>query len=163
MASETARAILTSPRPLAIVATLGRLCIGLNLGGPTAADGKQKRFVTLCALRYRFGDGEVRRVPSCFEFDGPSIPRAFWWIAGLSPADIDTALAACIHDYGCANPDKIPRDMADAMFRVALGPATIFTGDDCKDGEELPGVEPWRRNAMYVGVRYWSHKSGAVK
>jgi hypothetical protein len=156
MASETARAILTSPRPLTIVAALGRRAIALNIGG-------NKRFVTQCAIIFHFGDGEARVVPADFEFDGPSIPRAFWWIAGLSPADTDTLLAACIHDYGCANPDKIPRDLADAMFRVALGPARIFTTDDCEDGEELPGVEPWRRNTMYVGVRYWSHKSGAVQ
>ena len=145
-------AILNSP--LTVEAELGLRAIAVNLGG-------EKRYVTACAIRFRFGDGETREVDEGFEFDGPSIPRPFWWIAGLSPADIDTALPSCIHDWGCDHPHKIPRDLADAMFRVGLGPLTIVNTTSGQR-EQLPGAEPWRRNVLYCGVRYWSHRSGAV-
>lgn len=145
---QTRRAILRSL--VSIEAELGAHAIGVNVG-------RTKRFVTLCPVRYRFGDGETREVPQGFEFDGPSVPRLFWWITGMSPADVDTTFASCIHDYGCENPQRIPRDLADAMFRVTLAGALV-------NGEELlAGVEPWRRNVMYMAVRTWSHKTGAVK
>jgi Protein of unknown function (DUF1353) len=132
---------------LRIQALLGRNSIALNPGG-------KKRYITLCVIRFYFG-GHEYEVPAGYEFDGPSVPRLLWWIAGLSPADVDTLFASCIHDWGTENPLEIPRDMADAMFRIALGPHTI-------NDELQPGVGRLRRNAMYIGVRYWSHKSGAT-
>ncbi len=121
--------------------------VGLNeLGDPA------KRYVLLCDVTFYVG-GWACTIKKGYEFDGPSIPRPLWWIAGFSPADIDTTLASCIHDYACERPDIVPRIIADGIFFLMLGPILF-------NGKELPGVGPRRREAMYVAVRFYSRISG---
>ena len=111
-----------------------------------------KRFVTVSPLRYIIGGYELP-IPMGYEFDGPSIPRPLWWIAGLSPADIDTAPASCAHDYICEHPELLPRIMGDGLFFTVLGGAAL-------NGEDLPAVEESRREAMYLAVRFYSRLIG---
>lgn len=111
-----------------------------------------KRYITLCAIHYRWGDHELV-VPARFEFDGPTIPRWCWSIAGLSPADIETVFASCIHDLICERPWVLPRIVGDAIFFVTLGPLRF-------NDRPLHGAPYWRRRAMYLAVRLWSVVSG---
>jgi hypothetical protein len=130
------------PAVIEIVAELDAP-IGLNFFGDPA-----KRYVYLCDVTYRIGGWEFT-VPKGFEFDGPSIPRLLWWIGGLSPADIDTVLAAGPHDYVCEHPEVLPRILGDAIFFIALGPVVF-------NGRALAGVGSRRRRAMYLAVRGYS-------
>lgn len=61
----------------------------------------------------------------------PRLPFAYYLVGGLGHA------AAVLHDYLYAN-GKVPRGMADAVFREAL---------------EVLGVSYVRRWAMWLGVR----------
>jgi hypothetical protein len=109
---------------------------------------KKKYFVTDGWIKFRYGKHQLE-VPSGTEFDGPSIPRIFWGIVGLSPLDDDALLASCAHDWVCDNPDEMPRVMGDALFVSCLGPI-IFNGESHK------GVRKCRRRAMYLAVRGWT-------
>jgi hypothetical protein len=121
--------------------------IALNLTGDPA-----KRYVLTEDVTFRLGDVE-RTIPAGFEFDGPTIPRLLWWIPGLSPADIDAALASCLHDWCCDHPDLVPRAYGDALFFVMLGPKLFNT-------KNLPGVSRRRRAAMSAAVVAYSWITG---
>ena len=94
-------------------------------------------------------DEQTKTVAAGYNFDGPSIPRIFWVIAGYSPLDRDTLLASCIHDWFCSHPGKTPRVMADAWFVSVLSGATL-------NNRNLPQVSPFRAKLMYYAVRAWS-------
>lgn len=132
--------------PVVITAELDEPVV-LNIGGDPA-----KRFRLACDVTFTIGD-YARTIKQGYEFDGPSIPRPFWWIAGLSPADIDTALASCIHDFACEHPELVPRIIGDGIFFLVLGPVVF-------NGRALIGVGAWRREAMYIAVRVYSRLSG---
>jgi hypothetical protein len=93
--------------------------VGLNEFGDPA-----KRYVLLCDVTFYIGDW-ARTIRKGYEFDGPSIPRFLWWIAGFSPADIDTTLASCIHDFACEHPELVPRILGDGIFFLMLGPIEL--------------------------------------
>lgn len=121
--------------------------VGLNTTGDPL-----KRYVLLCDVTFFIGDW-ARTIKKGYEFDGPSIPRLLWWIAGFSPADIDTTLASCLHDFACEHPELVPRILGDGIFFLMLGPIEF-------NGHVLPGVGPKRRELMYIGVRAYSRVSG---
>jgi len=97
--------------------------------------------------RYRDG-GNMITVPSGFEFDLASVPRAIWWL--ISPFDLSIA-APLVHDFlyrhGGAPPQGaiIPprtyaRKEADLLFRAIM---------------KEEGVWWWRRAAAYRAVRWF--------
>lgn len=106
-----------------------------------------KQFRTTAELMYGI-NGEHRTVPAGFHFDGASIPRAFWGIAGFSPLDRDTLPAACIHDY-LLDHSAMRRVMADAWFVSVLCGATL-------NGRSLPQCSQRRARLMYVAVRAYA-------
>lgn len=122
--------------------------VALNLSAAADALSGARRYVTIDVCAIRFGPHELV-IGKGFTFDGPSIPRILWWIAGLSPCDLDTVLAALVHDWVCEHPDELPRIVGDAIFFHLLGPIMF-------NGRRLPGVGPWRRRAMYLAVRLYS-------
>lgn len=138
--------------PVEVVSELAQP-IALNFLGSHGDGGSPaKRYVALCDVRLRYNGYELV-APKGYEFDGPSIPRALWWIVGLSPADLDTIFASLFHDLIC-DTRVLARVVGDAIFCVALGPIVL-------NGNVLSGVGPKRRAAMYLAVRGWSIASGA--
>jgi hypothetical protein len=111
-----------------------------------------KPFTTACEVMYGI-NGEHRIVPAGFNFDGATIPRCMWSLAGFSPLDRDTLLAACIHDWLLSR-KSMPRVMADAWFVSVLSGATL-------NGRSLPQCSQRRARLMYAGVRFWSIASAA--
>lgn len=75
-------------------------------------------------------------IPAGFEFDGASIPPAFWPIIG-SPFDPRFVRAALIHDWLYSS-HLIDRGTVDRAFRAVL---------------LADGVSHWRAQAMYSAVR----------
>lgn len=71
-----------------------------------------------------------------FDFDGASIPRAFWSIIG-SPMFGKHVRAACLHDALYAS-RLLPREECDDLFLEAM---------------EIDGVGWFTRYAMYNAVR----------
>ena len=78
---------------------------------------------------------QFRHVPAGFEFDGASVPRAFW--AFLDPAS-EGFEAACLHDY------------AIAMGRPWRDAAIAFRADLV-----CYGVARWRAQVAYRAVIIW--------
>lgn len=105
-------------------------------------------YVTDGIVRIRYGKHSLE-IPSGYEFDGPSIPRLFWSIVGLSPLDDEALFASLGHDWVCDHPDEMPRVMGDALFVSAMGPHVW-------NGRTFPGVPNCRRRLMYFAVRFWS-------
>lgn len=108
----------------------------------------KKRYRTLCAVTFQFGSHK-EVVPAGYYFDGPTIPRPLWVIAGLSPLDDETVLPSLIHDWICDNPDVLPRVMGDGLFVTAMS-VMVF------NGRVVRGVPRWRRIPMYLAVRAWT-------
>jgi hypothetical protein len=108
----------------------------------------KKPYTTRCPISYQFGRMEIL-VPQGYAFDGPSIPRLFWWMTGLSPMDDETLLPSLIHDYICDNPEVAPRVVGDGVFVTALS-CSVW------NGRTVRGVPRCRRMLMYLAVRLWS-------
>jgi hypothetical protein len=111
-------------------------------------------FETVCEIMYCI-NGEHRIVPAGFAFDGATIPRFLWSLAGFSPLDRDTLLSSCIHDWLLTR-RSMPRVMADAWFVSTLSGASL-------NGRNLPQCGPKRARLMYAGVRAWSILSGFLR
>ena len=93
-----------------------------------------KTWFLLNPITYRCADGKVVEVPTAFETDFASVPKAFqnvfapWGTYG--PASI-------VHDW-LYWVQIIPRERADAIFLEAM---TVLN------------VEPWKRRCLYLAVR----------
>lgn len=129
--------------PVEVVSELAHP-IALNLTGA-------KRYILLCDVVFRYGAHELR-CKQDYEFDGPSIPRVFWWIVGLSPADVEMVLPSLPHDWIC-DTRELPRIVGDALYCVMMGPILF-------NGRPLPGIGPKRKKAAYLSVRSYSVLSG---
>ena len=128
-----------------VIATVVRITAKLN--NPIACDlWGPKPFTNLCDITYAI-NGQQHTVKEGKNFDGPSIPRCFWWIVGFSPVDLETLLASNIHDDMLES--GIIRMMADAWFGSVLSGATL-------NGRPLRKCKEWRAKLMYYAVRAWS-------
>jgi hypothetical protein len=110
-------------------AFLSKLCM------ENADDTDDGQWILTRPLRYRSDVAErIIEVPAGFRTDLASVPRwpVIYWLTG----DTSTA-AAVIHDY-LYSTHKVPRAMADAVFREASA---------------VTGVPAWRRWIMWLGVR----------
>lgn len=91
-------------------------------------------------------------IPVGFESDGASVPRFFWRLV-FPPGDPKALHAAIIHDYIYrTHPTGWTKENADKIFRHLL-----ISG----------GVEEWRANLAYTGVRLFGasswHQGGKVR
>ena len=82
----------------------------------------------------------ILEVPSGFETDFASIPRAFHW---LLPKNGDYDAAAVLHDW-LYETGIYHKDTADKIFLEAM---------------TCLGVEPWKRQAMYRAVVMFGFKA----
>jgi hypothetical protein len=89
-------------------------------------------------------------VPAGTISDGATVPRPLWWL--LPPWGDRGTQAAVLHDYICELLDKATpalgcdtRSRCDRQFRLALNAL---------------GVENWRANAAWLGVRAYSLSRG---
>lgn len=93
------------------------------------------------------GVTHIVRVPEGYPFDGASIPRWGWPIAG-HPFSDDLLLPACVHDWYCDHALTYhDRVIGDNVFLKLLHDV---------------GVSWWRRAGMYVVIRLntflrWRH------
>lgn len=79
-------------------------------------------------------------IPFAYTWDGASIPRQLWWLAGR-PMDPRFALASLVHDWICEHAETRPqRVFGDAMFLWLLRDA---------------GLPKWRQYGMWLGVSAW--------
>jgi hypothetical protein len=118
---------------------------------PIALDHTQPgRFVTQTQIIYRYGDGEYYlRIPDNYSFDGASIPWLIRIVPGFAKLDWHL-LAALPHDFGCDNPNKIPRAVADGIFVSVL----IALAENRKEGGTFIGkVQSY---LMFLAVWTWT-------
>lgn len=73
-----------------------------------------------------------------FRFDGASIPRAFWRVAG-HPMQGDVLVSAIEHDAEYST-QYISKEQADSNFR---------------DNMKRSGVGFWKRNLFYYAVKFF--------
>jgi hypothetical protein len=112
-------------------------------------DKSGKPYRTACPVSFQFGKVEIL-VPQGYAYDGPTIPRVFWFLTGFSPMDDELMLPSLLHDFCLTNPeDSLPRVMADGAFVTAMS-VSVF------NGKTIRGVPRWRRVPIYLAVRLWS-------
>jgi len=87
-------------------------------------------------MRYSSTIGDTIFIEEGFEFDGASIPKAFWSLIG-SPFNGKYKYSALIHDALYAS-EIVERHIADKVFLDLM---------------EKDGVAWWKRTAMYNAVR----------
>jgi hypothetical protein len=90
----------------------------LLLGHINATCDEKKNWIKLVKDFWFDVDGHRYWIPRGFEFDGASIPRAFWFWVG-SPFEPQFWEAALIHDWLYLT-HILPRNIADEAFRLAL-------------------------------------------
>jgi len=83
-------------------------------------------------------------VPVGFSTDGASVPKAIWWL--YHPLG-KYFRAAVIHDWFCVT-HSVDHVTAAKVFREAM---------------QVCGVNKWRRQKMYLAVRYFGPKFSAKK
>lgn len=67
--------------------------------------------------RFRFYRGLV--------WDGASVPRAFrWYLPNIDEKNLPYTLAGLVHDF-CYGSEKLPKDLADDIFRGTMRDAGI--------------------------------------
>ncbi|MCP9842014.1 DUF1353 domain-containing protein [Synechococcus sp. J7-Johnson] len=101
--------------------------------------GSDRKMQLLEDFAFTDPDGFAWEVPSGYEVDGASIPKALWSLVG-SPYTGDYRRASIVHDKACndAVGDIALRRAADRMFYHA-----------CRAG----GCTPEEANTLYLGVR----------
>lgn len=100
-------------------------------------NGGRRMVQTLSTLVYTDEDGVIS-IPIGTATDWASVPRYLWW---LFPVFDKSALAALLHDFllTLVAQRKMSRRTADRKFREAM---------------RMLGVSQWRRNALWLGVRF---------
>lgn len=93
-------------------------------------------YEVLAPLVYERKNGQTIQVNPGFDFDGASIPRAFWSIVG-SPMTDGYQEAACLHDALYAS-EYFSRKECDELFLEAMESKNVFE---------------FKRNSMYEAVR----------
>ena len=108
---------------------------------PVCLRGDRLEFVTSCDVVQDFGGTVLTRYEmQGNSWDGATIPRALWAIAG-HPFLPEYRWASYWHDRLCESARSIEdRTIADAVFLKLL-----------KDA----GVSKWRRLAMWLAVRFY--------
>jgi len=90
--------------------------------------------------------GQTFTVPPGFVTNFASVPRLIVAYALFGNTSNE---AATVHDFLYSKPAKVPRDVADAVF---------------KEASAVTGVAAWRRFCMWAGVRLFggSHYNTAM-
>ena len=115
--------------------------IGDGQSLPVCLNGDRLEFLSTCDVVQEFGESFLSRYETPGDsWDGATIPRALWTIAG-HPFLPEYRWASYWHDRLCESAKTIEdRTVADAVFLKLLRDA---------------GVSRWRRLAMWAAVRFY--------
>ena len=88
-----------------------------------------------------------------FKYDGASVPRIVWTLAGFLPDGIHRP-AALIHDYMYEKEGKIPVDGGELEYTRKEADKLFF------DALRFLGIKSWHARIAYISVRlfgrlYW--------
>jgi len=88
--------------------------------------GKYRSMVLLDDVIFYDDRGGEWRVPKGYRFNGLSIPRWLWWVAG-GPYSDDAREASCLHDYLC-DTRTVSAWQTHHLFWLAMKASNVHPG-----------------------------------